>query len=283
MILNVVLASVKQALPMIPSVVFLVVETLLLIVRAVMAVLFGHAIHALREEYAESTITVKEAHELQQGLQELANVVSRFHQQLAHVESNVQQRLNESATVLASSLQVELAQVQTHVQTTLQAHQDQLATLPQLQAQLQQMESTSREQFHHMQAILEERAVRSVSESEKLNERPSLHVVPVAQQGSRTTKPEERRRSPERALSEEKFDARVFVFACLEENREWKLADIEQLALAAGHTLSQPSISRYRKQFYARRESTTIQSASSFANAENTSESAMMKELALGE
>src|SRR6266700_2344641 len=71
MILNVVMASVKQALPMIPSVVFLVVETLLLIARAVMAVLFGHAIHALREEYAESTITVKEAHELQQQVHEL--------------------------------------------------------------------------------------------------------------------------------------------------------------------------------------------------------------------
>src|ERR1700730_10000276 len=64
--LNVVLASVKHTLPMIPEGVFVGIETLLLIARAIVAVLFGHAIHALREEYGESTITVKEASELQE-------------------------------------------------------------------------------------------------------------------------------------------------------------------------------------------------------------------------
>ncbi len=61
MILNVVLASLKQAMPIIPAAVFLWIETILLVARAIMAVLFGHAIHALREEYGESTITVKDA------------------------------------------------------------------------------------------------------------------------------------------------------------------------------------------------------------------------------
>src|SRR5215469_11543749 len=68
MILNVALSSIKHTLPVIPGEVFVGIETVLLIARAVVAVLFGHAIYALREEYSESTITVKEAHELQQRI-----------------------------------------------------------------------------------------------------------------------------------------------------------------------------------------------------------------------
>src|SRR5690348_12740648 len=58
MILNVALASIKHMLPMLPGGVFVGIETLLLIARAIAAVLYGHAIHALREEYGESTVTV---------------------------------------------------------------------------------------------------------------------------------------------------------------------------------------------------------------------------------
>src|SRR5215469_10177678 len=80
MILNVALASIKHTLPMIPDGVFVGIETLLLIARAVVAVLFGHAIHALREEYGESTITVKEAQELQQAIEALATELVQVRQ-----------------------------------------------------------------------------------------------------------------------------------------------------------------------------------------------------------
>jgi hypothetical protein len=46
-------------------------------------------------------------------------------------------------------------------------------------------------------------------------------------------------------------------------NAELKLSEIEQQALAHGQELSQPTISRYRKQFFAHRES--------FSRAENES------------
>ena len=72
MTLNDVLASLKQAVPMIPPGVFIGIETILLIARAIMAVLFGYAVHALREEYGETTIKVKDASELQQRLVELS-------------------------------------------------------------------------------------------------------------------------------------------------------------------------------------------------------------------
>jgi hypothetical protein len=49
-------------------------------VHTIVAVLFGHAIHALREEYSESSITVKEADELQQCIEALASELTRVQQ-----------------------------------------------------------------------------------------------------------------------------------------------------------------------------------------------------------
>ena len=60
----------------------------------------------------------------------------------------------------------------------------------------------------------------------------------------------------------EKFDTRAFVFACLKERPDLKLAEIEQLALARNQELSQSTASRYRKQFFAKRESSSLQAAS---------------------
>src|SRR5215469_1480236 len=88
MILNVALASIKHTLPMIPDGVFVGIETVLLIARAIVAVLFGHAIYALREEYGESTITIKDAEELRQHIVELSA-------ELARVQQSFQQRLRE--------------------------------------------------------------------------------------------------------------------------------------------------------------------------------------------
>ena len=56
-------------------------------------------------------------------------------------------------------------------------------------------------------------------------------------------------------VTREKFDARAFVFSCLQENAACKLRDIQQLAGAKQRELSEATISRYRKQFFARRES----------------------------
>src|SRR5258707_13779020 len=99
MILNMALASIKHTLPMIPGGVFVGIETLLLIARAIVAVLFGHAIYALREEYGESTITVHEAHELQQASETLAAELGRIqqdmHRQLSSELASVRERLQQ--------------------------------------------------------------------------------------------------------------------------------------------------------------------------------------------
>jgi len=101
MILNVVLATVKHALPMVPDVVFVVAEALLLIIRAVMAVLFGHAIHALREEYGDSMITLKEARELKAQFGELSSELIRVQEQLyQHIERQASTLNARQVTIL---------------------------------------------------------------------------------------------------------------------------------------------------------------------------------------
>jgi hypothetical protein len=65
-------------------------------------------------------------------------------------------------------------------------------------------------------------------------------------------------------------NARAFVFAHLQANPELKLADLEQLAKAQSQELSQSSISRYHKQFFA-------SCASPLANNDASGESSAMQ------
>jgi len=121
MILNVALASIKHTLPMILGGVFMGIETLLLIARAVVAVLFGHAIYALREEYGESTITIKEAHELQQRMdaysEQLRLVQAEVHWQVQEVQGSVS-TLVQSQT---QAIRTELQAVQAHIDKAVQS------------------------------------------------------------------------------------------------------------------------------------------------------------------
>jgi hypothetical protein len=114
-----------------------------------------------------------------------------------------------------------------------------------------------------------------------------LRVLPAVQQqgkqeGSRIRRVQKTGEAAPQAARAEKFDARAFVFACLEACPDLKLAEIEQLALARNQELSQSTVSRYRKQFFARCESSTMQmqgsDESSSLQAANTAASAPIDE-----
>ena len=242
MILNVALASVKHTLPMIPDGVFVGIETLLLIARAVVAVLFGHAIHALREDYGESAITLKEAGELQERIEELSS-------ELARVQENFHFQLSTGLSRVRENFQQQLSFELAPLHESWQQQQETLAILPTMQAQLQHIESSTRVEIH------------------KQAERPLLRALPSPGQSSNATSrtyhsQETQQAVPQTTKAGEKFDARAFVFTCLSENPELKLAEIEQLAHAAGQELSQPTASRYRKQFFHRHESSSVQGES---------------------
>jgi hypothetical protein len=274
MILNVVLASLKQAVPVIPAAVFLWIETILLVARAIMAVLFGHAIHALREEYGESTITVKDAGALREHIEELSSELSR-------VQRSFQQQLNQQLSRMESTFQQQLSPLY----ESLHQYQEVLSHVPDMKAHLRHIESSTTEELRRVKATLENQLQNQVADPRKREERPVLCALPSRQPGHNeagTRHAKDAREVPLQATTAEKFEARTFVFACLSKNPGLKLAEIEQQALAAGQELSQPTASRYRKQFFARCESSSvIESESSTMKAESKHESSTMKVLSV--
>ena len=315
MIANVILASVKQALPMTPPWVFVTMETLLLVARAIMAVLFGHAIHALREEYGDTTITVQEARMLQTSLEELSQELARtrcesqqqlsqqlsgiqqsFQGQLSQVKQGLQQSLHERSQTLANSLHEELSSTQKSFQMRLSEiqqsfqelstsqegtrYQDTLARLAILSLKVQQLESSTAQQFQTVQALLNAKNTvphtlqEQADNAEQHIQRPVLRALPVqqVQHPKKTTgdRAKETRPLALQSPTATKFDARAFVYACLRENAHLKLAEIEQRAKALGQELSQPTISRHRKQFLLHSENSATSNESSSQPSEST-------------
>lgn len=268
MIMNVIMASIQRSVPSTPAWVFQVVEALLLVARSVMAVLYGHAIHALREEHGESNLSMKDVKDLQNSLQasidelskassqDLAQRVdqlsSTFNQKLTELAERLQNALNESSTVVSRNLQEDLA---AKLASTRESFHLQLADLADLssaspevqglQAQIQELTKS----FHVLQG--------RESPPEK-PVRPTLHALPSHQSSLQVP-----RQSELVKASTDKFDARLFVFESLQKDSTCKLSDIQKLAKLQGQELSEASISRYRKQFFASRESSSMQSGSS--------------------
>jgi hypothetical protein len=194
----------------------------------------------------------------QAELDELTNTfnqqVQRLTAELSRIETNLQNRLTESSTGLANSLQQQLANELAPLQENLQKHQEELALVPNLQAQLQQIESSTIEEVRRVKATIEKQAQTPAGAQEKRNERPTLLALPSREKG--------------------KFDARAFVFGCLQKDAECKLADMAKLAALQGQELSQSSISRYRSQFFASSESSTVDENGSSAMQVASEESA---------
>jgi hypothetical protein len=78
-------------------------------------------------------------------------------------------------------------------------------------------------------------------ETQKKGERPILRALPSLQQARPSTAPG--------TSSEERFDIRSFVFACLQENAAATIESIQQKALSIGQSVSIGSISKYRRQY----------------------------------
>jgi hypothetical protein len=241
MILNVVLASVKHTLPMIPDGVFVGIETLLLIVRAIVAVLFGHAIHALREEYGESAITVKEASELQQTIEGLSS-------ELARVQQDIQRRLSSELTATNRRL-TDLSERLVATDRRLTDQSDQLTdTFQPLRAAMQQHTSTL-EALAALPARLSELERSLVSLTEAPAHKPRLSVITSDRQHRSVSMP-----TPvgsERPTDGETTDKGTFVRRCLTDNPTMRVADIQRQAASQGLTIAHSYISDLRKAFLA--------------------------------
>jgi hypothetical protein len=325
MIFNVVLASLKHALAFLPDALFLTVETILLVARAVMAVLFGYAIHALREEHGDSMLTIADARVLHRRLEAVADALQALThttipayraelshevaQKLSQVEFRLHARLAESAQGLRQSFQEELKSVReagdentrlllresstaveqrlhavlvessAALETSLQerlsehaavivqdVHNQLLAELSQLSMQLQQdQELLSSVPGLQSQIGLMQQQVQALQRHlHEPKSRPEAVVIRAFdQRGEKRHKGtnsavNRTHQSTDVAAGEQKFDARGFVFSCLRNNAGLKLSDIAALAGGEGQTLSLPTISRYRKQFFDTRENSAV-------------------------
>jgi hypothetical protein len=175
---------------------------------------------------------------------QLDELTTRFSQQVLQLEKSFQQHLARELSQTKNSLHQQLNESSTLLARGV--HQELLTELSRIDESFQQIERSISEQLYRMHVTLEKHAQKQATEAQKKIERPALRALPAVRQ------------SASQAVSEEKFDARAFVFACLQENADLKLSEIEQRALSAGQELSQPSISRYRKQFFAKNESSTL-------------------------
>src|SRR5260221_8983131 len=237
MILNVALASIKHTLPMIPDGVFVGIETILLIARAIVAVLFGHAIHALREEYSESPITIKDANELQQRIEacasELAQVQHHVQRQLASELTATNRRLTDlSERIAATDQGNRLSDALQPIRTTMQEHTSALEALAALPARLSELE----------------RSLSSLTSAPPYKPRLSVVTGDSHRQSVSVQTP---------AGSDRPTDKGTFVRRCLTDNPTMKVADIQRRATSQGIKIAHSYISDIRKAFLAEQNKQT--------------------------
>lgn len=258
MIFNVVLFSLKQSLPMIPALAFQIVETILLIARAVMAVLFGHAIHALREDFEDVPFTAKDVENIQTQLREVtetlrsvaANTNHRIHQlelfteeRIARIETVTVHRIAEVTEGMRASTEYQQQQWQNLVEA-LQMHTDTLSVMPEIATQLEQLEQVTQRQ---LQVVTEEVTRVKVTLETQTPNTPDR----IVESRHRIASPNSRKSSvkPLSNSSTEDFDKRDFVRQCLRANSEISIGSIQRMALEKGQKIAGSYVSEVRKMF----------------------------------
>lgn len=215
-----------------------------------MTVIYGHVIHSLRRATMQPTQSQVEA---------LTTTFQQLEAELSRVQQNFPLQLASELSTLRESFQQQLSSELSPVHESFQQYQEVLAVVPTMKAQFQYIESATLEEVRRVKASME-KLQSHLAEREKHTERPVLRALPAIQQGNnkvRRSRMQDVCQPTTQTTAEERFDTRAFVFTCLEENPDLKLAEIEQLAQAIGKEISQPTASRYRKQFFARGESST--------------------------
>ena len=234
MILNVALASVKHTLPMIPGGVFIGIETLLLIARAIAAVLYGHAIHALREEYGESTVTVKEAGELQESIAALTTELTESeHRMTEQFTEYIQRTANRLSLHFTEQLQRTMSEHPTRNEVAnISATLTELAALPALFEQLQQ----------------EVAAVKTAQTEQQYRTAPNTLRPKLSVIEANTAYHTPNDRTVHRTANTES-DKGAFVRSCLTETPNMRNAEIQRKASEYGMRISPAYISEVRKAF----------------------------------
>ncbi len=240
MLTGVVTVGVEHVVP-IPGQARTGVEIVLVVARSICSVFYGRVVHLLKDEGAQvqrvpAVDVLQHLQAFTEQLQSIERWFTDFHQQqlfqLHNVETSFQELLHESLSPIVATLQFQSETLS--VLSTFNEQLDQIGAVAEYQLRIT-------EEVTRVRATLERigsahhAATNQVREATHLSRvKPLLQLAPG--------------RSESRSTGE--FDKAQFVYACLRENPDMKIADIQQRAAEMGQTISVGCVSQHRKAFF---------------------------------
>jgi hypothetical protein len=249
MIANVSLATLERILH-IPPTWRNGIEGTLLLARAIMAVLYGHAIHALKKDGSQESTQVVKASTVAQRIVDLE---TNFTEQIRHITESHNEHMKRMTDMLAQATEKTERQISS-VEEKLTKHFTEQMDVSSDQYRTFSVNTTER--FHsdistHLQPIVEmlEQHKATLTRIEKeLKDRtpntekrmPTSTVTNIRQFAPK---------SEHRTAPNTEFDKGAFVRSCLTEIPNIRNADIQHRAEEIGQTISPAYISEVRKAF----------------------------------
>jgi hypothetical protein len=240
MLTGVVTVGVEHVVP-IPGQAQTAVEIVLVVARSICSVLYGRVVHLLKGEAArvQRIPAVDVMQHLQACTEQLQRIEQRFtdfHQQqvfqLQNVETGFQELLHESLSPIVATLQF-------HGETlsllpTFNEQLDQIATVAQYQLRITEEVTRVKATLERIGSVPHMATNRLAVPTRQSRVKPLLQLAPGGSERKPTGE----------------FDKAQFVYTCLREDPDMKIADIQQRAAERGQTISVGSVSQYRKAFF---------------------------------
>ncbi|HZU03984.1 MAG TPA: hypothetical protein VFA10_30255 [Ktedonobacteraceae bacterium] len=240
-------------------------DDVLLLTRVGLTVFYGKIMHSLRDSQQHMQTQVEDE---RAALQE----------EVAQLQTTLQHERQE-ASESASRLRAEMTQAQSDQAATIAELQQRLSALQSEKDHIIDELSQARQSLQH--ASRNESSLQASISEKELSWQAKMHAAVKAareemqalmkaeagaEQGKLQAEIEELKRANAqlkaqtreavktpvktgKRVSSEKFDTKAFVFSCLQDNPDMKLSEIVQAAKLNGQELSEPTISRYRKEY----------------------------------
>ena len=213
----------------------------LILARVVATVFYGHTMHALRSSAtAQQAVEREEQEALQAQVRQLQNDLQAATRTANETQAKLQADLNAAQKAKADAL-AQLSQVEDSLRESLSAGISMQATLADMESSMKAKMQLSIEAMKaQMQAEMQADRARLQDEIRELK---AVNASLKAQLKEQKTAPTKKADKP----APTKFDVRDFVSTCLEKNPQAKLSEIVEQAKGQGVELSEPTVSRYRK------------------------------------
>ncbi len=284
MIANMVVASIEHITSLGDATP--VIEGVLLVIRAIMAVLYGYAVHSLREDTLESAAVVKsldvvvalatvtaalekltetQKHLADETLRQMTSVDANLlsvTEQIQRLESATERQLmafgesHQSETERqfvsqqeAIALHVDGAIAPVH--ETLAAYGETLSVLPVLREQIAHLETLPKEEWQAIRMMVE-RCAEILPKVAQSIDQVSVRQYIAAPKPSPETRPKpvtERQRKAAKGEAPFAFDKREFILECLREDPKVSISVIQQKALLLGQSIATGYVSEVRTAF----------------------------------